>query len=137
MKNIFVWILFVFVSYTYAKDTKIEITDKISVELKYPTYQDIIKNDSLTKEDGSVAEVLFESIISCLHSVKTEDENILIKDEPKEEIERFMNSLTNQQLEKITGFVETMPTLTHDLKYNCKKCNHENTIELKGLNDFF
>ena len=27
MKNIFVWILFVFVSYTYAKDTKIEIQE--------------------------------------------------------------------------------------------------------------
>ena len=121
----------------WESEKNVEITDKISVELKYPTYQDIIKNESLTKEDGSVAEVLFESIISCLHSVKTEDENILIKDEPKEEIERFMNSLTNQQLEKITGFVEGMPTLSHDLKYNCKKCNHENTIELKGLNDFF
>ena len=33
MKNIFVWILFVFVSYTYAKDTKIEIDGQVISEI--------------------------------------------------------------------------------------------------------
>tara|TARA_B100000242_G_scaffold276280_1_gene232025 strand:+ start:707 stop:1429 length:723 start_codon:yes stop_codon:yes gene_type:complete len=115
----------------------VSITDDISVQLKYPTYKDIISNDMLDKKDGPVADLLFESIISCLHSVQTENENILIKDEPKEEIEKFMNSLTNQQLEKITGFVESMPRLSHKVEYECKKCKHKNTIELSGLQDFF
>lgn len=118
-------------------EKNVSITDDIVVELKYPTYQDIISNNILGKTDGSVAEVLFESIMSCLYSVKTENENIMVKDEPKEEIERFINSLTNEQLEKITSFVEKMPTLTHTEKYECKKCKHENTIQLNGLNDFF
>ena len=115
----------------------VPITDDISVELKYPTYKDIISNDMLDKKDGPVADLLFESIISCLHSVQTENENILIKDEPKEEVEKFMNSLTNQQLEKITAFVENMPRLSHKVEYDCKKCKTKNTIELSGLQDFF
>ena len=118
-------------------ERNVSITDDIVVELKYPTYQDILKNEALDNKDIAGAEMVFEGIISCLNSVKTETENIMIRDEPKEEIERFMNSLTNDQLEKITSFVETMPTLSHSEKYNCKKCKHENIIELKGLNDFF
>ena len=121
----------------WEKEKLIPLTDTISVELKYPTYSDVLSNKSLDNENSSQIEAVFESIISCLHSVKTENENILIKDEPREEIEKFMNSLTNEQLEKITGLVEKMPTLTHDLKYTCKKCSHNNIIELKGLNDFF
>ena len=119
------------------KKKVIQITDDISVELKYPTYKEVLSNDMLAKKDGPVADLLFESIISCLHSVQTENENILVKDEPKEEIERFMNSLTNQQLEKITGFVESMPTLSHNIDYECAKCKNKNTIELSGLQDFF
>jgi hypothetical protein len=115
----------------------IKLTDDITVELKYPTYSDILKNEALDNKDIAGAEMVFEGIISCLNSVKTETENIMIKDEPKEEIERFMNSLTNDQLEKITNLVENMPTLSHAEKYECKKCKHENIIELKGLNDFF
>jgi len=115
----------------------ISLTNNINVELKYPTYHDVISNKSLDTKDPSSVEVLFESIISCLHSVKTENESIMIKDEPREEIERFINSLTNKQLEKITSFVEKMPALTHTEKYECKKCKHENIINLNGLNDFF
>jgi hypothetical protein len=118
-------------------ERNVSITDDIVVELKYPTYQDILKNEALDNKDIAGAEMVFEGIISCLNSVKTETENIMIRDEPKEEIERFMNSLTNDQLEKITSFIETMPTLTHTEKYECKKCKHENTIQLNGLNDFF
>jgi len=115
----------------------IPITDAITIELQYPSYDSIIKNESIDVENTPAAEVLFESIISCIRSVKTENESIMIKDEPKQEIERFMNSLTNQQLEKITAIIEKMPTLTHTEKYECKKCKHENTILLSGLNDFF
>ena len=73
----------------------------------------------------------------CLHAVQTKDENILISQEPKEEVDNFINSLNNQQLEKITGFVQTMPVLKHSQEYECKKCGHKNTVELAGLQDFF
>lgn len=121
----------------WENERNIKITNEVAVELKYPTYADILKNEAFDKENISGADILFESIISCLNSVKTENENIMIKDEPKEEIERFMNSLTNDQLEKITNLVKAMPTLSHSEKYECKKCKHENIIELNGLNDFF
>ena len=115
----------------------IPITDTINVEMKYPTYNDMLRNPNYMKNDGSQTELLFESMVACMHSVQTGDDNIIISQEPRQEIERFVNSLNNEQLTKITEFVESMPTMKHEEKFTCKKCKHENTVELKGLQDFF
>ena len=119
------------------KTKVIPITDKINVEMKYPTYNDMLGNPNFMKQGTNQTEILFESIVSCMHSVQTEDDNIVISQEPREEIEKFVNSLNNEQLTKITEFVESMPTMKHEEKFTCKKCKHENTVELKGLQDFF
>tara|TARA_B100000519_G_scaffold109306_1_gene94679 strand:+ start:74 stop:787 length:714 start_codon:yes stop_codon:yes gene_type:complete len=118
------------------KTEMIEITDDISIEMKYPTYEDTL---SFTQSDveASASEMLFNSIASCLNAVQTKEENILLKHEPKEEIETFINSLTTAQLEKVTQFINKIPTLIHEQKYTCKKCGHENTLAMKGLQDFF
>ena len=119
------------------KTKVIPITDQISIHMKYPTYQEMLKNPNYMKQDGTQTELLFESIVSCMHSVQTGEDNVVISQEPREEIEKFINSLNTDQLSKITSFVETMPTMTHEEKFQCKKCKHENTVELKGLQDFF
>ena len=54
--------------------------------------------------------------------------NIALSDVAKEQKE------TNKGISK---FVEGMPTMKHEEKFTCKKCKHENTVELKGLQDFF
>jgi len=119
------------------KSKTIKITDSISIHMKYPTYRDMIANPDYLKKDGSQTEILFNSIISCMNSVQSGDDNIVISEEPKEEVEKFVNSLTNEQLTKITEFVEDMPTITHEQNFKCIKCNHDNIVELKGLQDFF
>jgi len=115
----------------------IELNNNISIELQYPSYGDVMLSEALYKEDADQAEVLMSSIKAVLKSVKTENENILIKDEPKEEVDKFINSLTNAQLEKIMNFAQNAPALTHVHTYKCEKCNEENNITLKGLQDFF
>ena len=119
----------------WKKTTEVEIYKDISVELKFPTYKDIsyINID----DNASDAELLMDTVAACMKAVKTEDEYILVKDEPKEEVEKFINSLTNQQLEKITNFASNAPKLSHTQNYECKKCKTENKIELSGLQDFF
>ena len=119
----------------WKKTTEIEISKDISVELKFPTYKDISYLN--IDDNASDAELLMDTVAACMKAVKTEDEYILIKDEPKEEVEKFINSLTNQQLEKITNFASSAPKLSHTQNYECKKCKTENKIELSGLQDFF
>ena len=122
---------------TDIKTKIVPITDTIKVEMKYPTYDDVMKNSDFMKDDANQTDVLFNNIVNCMHAVQNGEDNILISQEPKEEIDKFVNSLTNQQLEKITQFVQSVPTLHHEQKYECKKCGHENTLELRGLQDFF
>lgn len=120
----------------FKKFKDVEIDKNIVVELKYPSYFDVSKNMK-SSDDMSEAEVLIESITACMKAVKTEDEYLLIKDESKEEVETFINSLTNQQLEMITNFAQNVPKLKHTENYECKKCKTENKVELEGLQDFF
>jgi len=118
-------------------DNTIELSNDIAIELQYPSYNDVISSEALYKEGADQAEVLISSIRTVLKSVKTEEENILIKDEPKEEVDKFINSLTNAQLEKIMEFAQNAPALTHVHNYKCEKCNEENNVTFKGLQDFF
>ena len=119
----------------WKKTTEIEISKDITVELKFPTYKDISYLN--IDDNASDAELLMDTVAACMKAVKTEDEYILVKDEPKEEVEKFINSLTNQQLEKITNFASNAPKLSHTQNYECKKCKTENKIELSGLLVFF
>ena len=80
-------------------------------------------------DDAPDTEVMMNTITACMKAVKTEDEYLLIKNEPKEEVETFINSLTNTQLEKITSFATNAPKLSHTEMYECKKCKTENKIE--------
>ena len=119
------------------KDNVIKLTQDISIKMKYPTYDDMIQNEILFESNSNNTEILFETISTCIESVMTENDNILFKDESKEEKERFINSLTNEQLEKISLFIDSIPTLKHELKHVCSKCSHENTTVLQGIQDFF
>ena len=123
-----------------SQNNEVKVTDDITIELQYPTYANIVKSDVLNIKEGETpdqGDILMATIQNVIKSVKTPDEHLILKDEPKEEVDKFINSLTNQQLQKITDFASNAPTLIHEEVYECKKCKKENLIVLKGLNDFF
>ena len=101
------------------KDPEIKLTDEITLKMKYPSYDDMMKSDTIFTEEAKVVDLLFETMVNCMHSIQTEEENILFKDESREEIENFVNSLTTAQLELITSFVDSLPTLEHNETYTC------------------
>ena len=118
-------------------ESVVDITDKIRIRLKYPTYQDMLTNENIFADDLTTTGILFETLMLCLDSVMTEDEQVKISEESKESIEQFVGSLNNQQLEKLQEFVGNMPRLTHSQDYECEKCGHKNTLEISGVRDFF
>ena len=75
------------------KTTVVPITDTISVKMKYPTYDDVMKNTAFMKDDANTTDVLFSNIVICMHAVQTEEDNILISQEPMEEIDKFITDL--------------------------------------------
>lgn len=114
----------------------VKLSDDISVSLRYPNYAAFIKNPKFF-ESTSDTEMVMEVIISCMEAVQTEDENIMLKDEPREEIIRFLESMTSAQFEKISSFVQDMPAMSHNVEFICTKCEELNDVVLKGLDDFF
>jgi hypothetical protein len=120
------------------KPNNIKITEDISLKMKYPTYHDFITNEKIIVNEGSTTtEILFEMLTSCIDSVMTEAEHIALRDEPKEEIERFINSLTAEQFSAVRAFVDKIPKMILDIEYNCESCNKTHKHTLEGLRDFF
>ena len=116
------------------KPVKVELTDTIALDMKYPSYKDFITNDKIMELN---ANSIYEMLAICIKSVQTEDENISLEDETQEEIERFISSLTTEQFNRIQEFVNNMPKITLEVNFTCKKCGEKNNHNLEGLQDFF
>ena len=60
-----------------------------------------------------------------------------------EEVNDFIDSLTDTHFQKISSFFDTMPILKHDIHLKCTKkkkdkiCSYKETITLSGLQSFF
>jgi hypothetical protein len=117
------------------EDSVIKITDDISVEMKYPTYNTLIEND--LSEEGQNMDAAMALLAGAVKAVLTEEERIDASDQTTKEMVEFLSSMTTSQLQSISSFLEDMPALKHDIEFTCDNCQHENKLELKGLSDFF
>ena len=114
----------------------IELDTNISLEMKYPSIVDVM-NSGILEASMSETERTFESIGMCIEAVLTEEERLLLSDEPKEEIDNFINSLNTKQYNEVKKFVDRLPQLRHKVEFDCEKCEEHNTINLRGTDDFF
>ena len=120
-------------------DNVVELTDDVSIEMKYPSYKTLTEDDVSKAKEGDTGEVdtAMTMIAASIGAILTEEERIDCSDQPLSELKSFVESMTNTQLQKVSGFLEAMPSLKEDIVFDCKECNHHNEMELKGLSDFF
>lgn len=109
----------------------IELTKGISLEMKYPSYRDM--NLSSENEDQFGLEV----ISRCIEAVLTEEERIVIGEEKVEDVETFVESMTQEQFKKVIDFIQEMPSLKYDMKFVCQSCGETNEREIRGIQSFF
>lgn len=114
----------------------IKITNDVSIEMKHPTYTDMIQNQVLENPEKFV-ETTFSTVTACMDAVISGEERIAIKDESKKEIEDFINSLTSEQFEKITEYIQNLPSMKYMSSFECESCNAHNDFTLEGMQDFF
>lgn len=112
------------------KNKVIQLDENVSVEMRYPSYETMAL-------DGDETELGFEVLASCIEAVLTEEERIPLSEEPKESVKEFLESMSNQQFEKVSNFLLDMPVVKYDLKYDCEKCGHHNEVEVRGMQNFF
>jgi hypothetical protein len=116
-------------------DHVIKITDQISIEMKWPSYSDML--DLGVTDEQSANENAFEMIAKCISAIVTEEERIVTSEVPKKEVSDFIDSMTKDQFSKVSAYIESMPKLSHTVNFDCSKCKHANEIVLEGLADFF
>ena len=112
----------------------IQLTSQISIEMKWPSYEDIVK---IGATESSATSNLFTMIIKSIHAVITEEERILAKDVTDKEIEDFIDSMTKEQFAALGEYVSQMPRVSKDVDFDCASCATHNKVKLEGMTDFF
>lgn len=114
------------------KSNTIELTEGISVEMQYPQFSKVLNDigDKKGVENG------FDTVVSSIKAVLTDEERISSMDVPVEELVEFVESLTTEQFSKLLDFLKALPQIRHDASYDCVSCGTSNTQRLAGLRDF-
>ena len=115
---------------TDVKDT-VELSDNIRIELKYPSFESYL---SIWNADKNDVDFGMEMVPFCIRAVVVGDERIT--DWGEEDMIDFIDSMTNDQFNNISEFIQNSPSLRHEVEFECK-CGHKNRTVMEGLSDFF
>jgi hypothetical protein len=116
----------------------VKISDNIELELQYPQFSRLKKEvtaSGLDQADG--AATAFAMIKACIKAVLTEEERIEMEHEDPKAVDEFVESMSSEQFQKISEFVEDVPKMKHTMNWKCEHCGTENTKELSGMQAFF
>lgn len=111
-------------------DRIVRITDDISIEMKWPSYSSIEYVDDET-------ELGFRILSQCMKTVITSNSRMDLEDETEESIRTFLESMTKDQFEAVSSYIENMPQVATDMQFICDKCGEYNNVEVKGMQAFF
>lgn len=111
----------------------IEITNKISIKLKYPEFSTIEK----IKEKDSSVDVAFQMIIDSIEYIYDGDQYYYANESTPKELMEFVEQLNTEQFSKIEQFFDNLPKLNKKVEIKCSKCGYDHSIVIEGLESFF
>jgi len=116
-------------------DVKIQLNDDVGVIMRYPTVKGtLLGANTADTDDYSTA---ISTIASCIETIYDAENTHSADASTKEELIDFIESLSQEQFAKINTFFNDMPTLSHDVDFDCKSCGTNKTTTIKGLQSFF
>jgi hypothetical protein len=122
------------ITYPEGHTTKIQLTDDVGIVMRYPTFEMMESNKEIDTENiDSIIEVLS----MCIDQIYDKENVYGRKEYTDTDFQEFVYSLTQQDLVKMQGFFDTMPTMKHELNFTCIKCGEKETVILRSLDDFF
>ena len=121
------------------KDHKliVQLDDKYSMKLKYPSFNQFIESNFDLTENNSEVNKSMSMIVSCIDMIYDEEESWDASDSSERELEEFVEQLNSKQFKLIEKFFETMPKLSHKVKVTNPKTDVESEVVLEGLASFF
>ena len=123
------------VNFPKGHSNKIMLTDNTGVMMKYPSFNRFVDAQFANKEvtEDTVLDIIAESIDQIFQGEEVFDESTTT---PKE-FKKFVDNLTNAQMEKLQKFFQTSPKLEHTFKVTNPNTDVESEYTLSGLASFF
>jgi hypothetical protein len=118
---------------TEITNSEIQITPTIMVKMRFPEFSIL---ERATKFE-SATDMAFDMIIECIESIFDGEQFHYAKDTDPKELVEFVESLNQEQFEKIEQFFSDLPKLNKKVEHTCNKCGFNHVIEVEGLENFF
>ena len=120
------------VNFPEGHTNKIELSDTVGILMRYPQF-----NLVRISQKGSDTEYIFKMIKECIGTIYEGDTVFERSDFSDEDLDNFLDGLTSEHFKQLQGFFETMPKLTHDVKFKNPKTKKQNKMTLEGMQSFF
>ena len=112
----------------------IQLTDSITIKMKYPQLDTFVKSNFSAQAKPEEA---FDVIAQCIEQIIEGDEVHEASNASKKELIAFLDSLTSKQFENLQKFFTSMPKLSHTFNVKNPNTGVDNEYTLEGLAAFF
>lgn len=105
----------------------------VGVSLKYPTFEEYVKRGGI----DNINVLSEEFILDCVDNVFDKDNVYKMGlDYTREELKAFMDGISEEASNKILEFINNIPQVEMKVPIRCSKCGNNDTLHLRGLDDF-
>jgi hypothetical protein len=111
-------------------DTHIPFSKDYGVIMKVPTIIEV-------SDKKTIIDLTVNLMRDCIAQIYNGDEVFETSDLEAKELEQFVDNLTMPQFKKLKDFFETLPIISHKIKYKNPKSGVEHELLLQGASDFF
>jgi hypothetical protein len=111
----------------------IQLTDEISIKLKYPEFSILNKLSKLE----SVSDVAFKMIAESVEYIYDGEQFYYAKETTTEELIEFIENLNQTQFSKLEDFFGNLPKIEKKIEMKCSRCGFEHRLDVEGLESFF
>ena len=113
----------------------VKLTDDISIELQFATYE-AMKGLDITTEETNTKEA-FTLMERCIVAI-VQGEEVYTKDDfTEKELTKFMDSMSLDMLEGVQEYLASAPTLSLTAEFKCKTCENQQQTVIEGIGNFF
>jgi len=111
-------------------ERKIEFQKDYGVIMKVPTIKHISNKKTLL-------DLSYGLVRDCIDQIYSGDEVFESADLSQKELDEYVNHLTTRQFNMIRKYFESLPVVSHLIKYKNPKSGKDFTLTLQGASDFF
>lgn len=108
---------------------KIELSSKLGVKMRYPTYSEMKRVSTLNDE--------IEFILASIEYIYTDTEIFTKKDYTPEQYLEFVQKLTTSQYSKLSEWISNFPKFEINTSGTCPSCGYVHSIKFRDFQSFF